>query len=869
MPSVPDSAVSPPGEAPTPPPESEQLTVAEGRRGLVLLAAAVTLASLAAPIAITGIWDPHEIRVAELSRRIACSLLGAADLVLEGADNGVPTLAELGRGQLPFQSVALGFRLFGLHEWAGRLPLVLWGLAGVAATVVLVGRLSDRVTAALAALVLSTMPLYFVHARTILGDIVTMASVAIAIAGLGLATFDQRQVSGKATALKLRTAWLGLGLLGVGAGYAARGLLLGVAIPTLGVGLSWAALAGTGRAGRDWFGRVCGGAVLAAGMVACGAGLFALRRAAEAPDEFSMLVGAAVAQQRDLRTFEFVARNLGHGLFPWSALLPVALGYTLLAPPGRVSPAQARELGLRVLLLVVSAVALAVHGVMAPTVGQVPFVAVFALAGIIAIGLRAVDRRAVGVRAVALAVAALAIVLAYDFKQFPEKGLVAFAVADAKFPDSFKNTGTRLLVGGTLLFVVGFFFSIQEWPAARAPRFRVEDYLEWPRALRRLWGGNLLFGVLVLEATLLGLFLLNWLSQVVLHLRQFERLGSLARTVVLSGWLVVPAIVLLIPAAALLARDVTRWVYARTRARRGLGAALAVVICGVISSLWYYPALAAQISPKQVFESYQRLAGSDDRLGTVGVGSASANYYTGGNVPTFGSAVAGFEWLVKGSERRWLMVRQQDLAQLNSLHRRRTASRAVGAEEHEDGSARDGARNLPVLDARSSEILLVSNRLLPGEQSQNPFDAWVLSKRPSPAVPVDGNLAGQLEVLGWEVTTPEGAVVHTIAPGQSYDFRIYYEVVKNISGAWETFLHIDGHRRRFNGDHKTLEGKYPLHLWRPGDFIADIHRIRLQPNFTPGDYRVFFGLFIGGRRLDVKRGNHDDNRLRAGTITVR
>jgi hypothetical protein len=596
--------------------------------------------------------------------------------------------------------------------------------------------------------------------------------------------------------------------------------------------------------------------------------LQALRGAAEAPDELSMWVGAAVAPQPGSRTFEFVIRNLGHGLFPWSALLPVALGYALMVPPVGDSLARQRELVLRVLLLVVAAVALAVHGAMAPTVGQIPFVAVFALASIVALALRALDRISVGSRPLALTVVALAILLVYDFRQFPEKGLVAFAVADAKFPDSFKSTGARLLLGGTAIFVLGFFFSLQEWPNVRAPRFRGEDYLGWPRALRKVWGGNLMFGILVLEATLAGLFLLNWLSQTVLHLSQFERLGSVARMVVLSGWLVVPTAVLLVPAVALLGRDVTRWVYARTRASRALGAALAVVCCGVVTSLWYYPALAAQISPKQVFESYRRLAKSDDLLGTVGVGSASANYYAGRNVPDFGSAVAGFEWLMQGGERRWLIVRQQDLAQVNSLHRRRTAGRTPRVGGEVDGSAGDGARNLPVLDARSSEILLVSNRLLPGEKSQNPFDAWVLSERPSPAVQVDGNFAGQLEVLGWEVTTPEGAVVRSIAPGRSYDFRIYYEVIKNISGAWETFLHIDGYRRRFNGDHKTLEGKYPLHLWRPGDFIADIHRFQLEPNFTPGNYQVFFGLFIGNRRLDVKRGKHDDDRLRAGTIAV-
>ena len=71
------------------------------------------------------------------------------------------------------------------------------------------------------------------------------------------------------------------------------------------------------------------------------------------------------------------------------------------------------------------------------------------------------------------------------------------------------------------------------------------------------------------------------------------------------------------------------------------------------------------------------------------------------------------------------------------------------------------------------------------------------------------------------------------------------------------------------GDHKTVQGKYPLHLWRPGDYIADLHPFRLDPNFTPGTYQVFNGLFIGSRRLEVKRGHHDQNRLRGGSIKVR
>src|SRR5687768_3441573 len=86
------------------------------------------------PLTRSGLWDPHELNVADLARRIAINLHGAANLTLEGADNSLPHLNDLGRPQLPFTSIALGFKTFGLHEWAGRAPLALWGVLGVLAT---------------------------------------------------------------------------------------------------------------------------------------------------------------------------------------------------------------------------------------------------------------------------------------------------------------------------------------------------------------------------------------------------------------------------------------------------------------------------------------------------------------------------------------------------------------------------------------------------------------------------------------------------------------------------------------------------------------------------------------------------------------
>src|SRR6185436_15005904 len=91
-----------------------------------LSAALVAAGSLLLPLRWSGLWAPYELETAELSRRLAVALHGATELALPGANNAVPSLSELGAGQLPFSSVALGFQLFGLRDWAGRLPLALW-----------------------------------------------------------------------------------------------------------------------------------------------------------------------------------------------------------------------------------------------------------------------------------------------------------------------------------------------------------------------------------------------------------------------------------------------------------------------------------------------------------------------------------------------------------------------------------------------------------------------------------------------------------------------------------------------------------------------------------------------------------------------
>lgn len=815
--------------------------VSSSRRLLFLVTPVLVLGSLFGFIAASGIWEPPELRIADLSRRIAVVLFGATSLVVESGNNGIPTTSELGRGELPFTSIAVGMRLFGLSEWAGRLPMATWGLLGVLATVLLLARLADRVTAAFGALVLATMPLYFLQARTMLGDIVTMASLAIAVAGLGVATLDARP-----SAIARAGYWI-LGAAGMAAGFSVRGALLGVAIPGLAVGLSHRVR----RKGTDRLGDAFGGASLLIGGVAAVIGIRAM--VTVEPHQFSRWIGGAMETRRGTLTHDAIVLQLGHSLFPWSAVVPFALASLLKAPPGVTGEPADREASLRVLLGTAAILAFGVYTAIVPSLGALPYGAVFALAGTVAITFRDVERGAPLSRAALLGVASFLVLFYSDFKNFPDKVLAGFVSDDAKLPESFKKVADLILKVGTVATAGALALLLHERDEGQ-PAFRRDDYRAWPRVFRTAYDGNVWIAAAAIELSLVGLAVALFLSEKGVKLALVAGLGGPLREGLRYAFLLFP-LILLAPTAALLCRDACRVVLRRLSVTRGLAALGAVAAFGAAMSFVLYPSLARQISPKESFDAFRRLSRPGEELGMLG-GSASggARYYAKRDVRSFSTSQEAFVWLTaEPGRRRWLVVRAADVGQLNASYR-----------GHQQPS-----RNLPVLDARSSEILLASNLLRPGEVNENPLSKWVLEARPNPSRKLDVDFNGQLQAIGWDVTTPDGAPVFEVRAGKPFVLRLYYEVIRPISGEWQTFIHIDGYQRRYNGDHDTLEGKYPFHLWRVGDFIVDVHPFELEPNFTAGAYTVFFGLFRGDQRLAVKRGGGDDNRVNAGTLQVR
>ncbi len=946
-PSPEPSALEPPNAGPAPAPEPARFAWPRWTPFAVAAAVPGLLFFVLPPLTSSGLWDPYELNVADLSRRIAVNLYGAANLTLAGAENSLPHLNDLGRPQLPFSSIALGFRLFGLHEWAGRLPLALWGFLGVLATYAFVARLFDRRTGTYAAVILSTMPVYFVQARTILGDVCTMSGLAMAFGGLAVAAFDRQpdaQGSVVPTDLRQRAPWLLLGLVGLFVGFESRGGLLGLGVPLVAVGLAWgASRAASARKADDGLGDMVGAACLAAGgavvAIAC------RQVSAEGGHDLDLWVGTLGRPPAKYPTFDYYIGAIGHAMAPWSALVPFAFGRLLLVPV-RAGGSQGdgerrRESVARTAVLVGAAVAFVAHAYIVARTDLVVFSGPALCAVACAVAIRDFERGASPSIAVGLGTLVLAAVLHHDFHELPEKAYQAFGIASSPFPEGFKDRALAVwwvVLGGFALFNL---FTWIERDAERDP-FHPTNYAKVLDALREAYDGALplIFFAAIAGFSLLGLIVMVGMR---IHAHWLPQMSSTVRDLLLNAWWILALLPLGAIFALVFACDVWLWAFGRSKPlsvasltrgfepfetlltrlfpgekdpklprqewwvgllaiaplmlvaipgiaflawhesgrsplvsvalampagiafflamglagdvlrHRAPGLALGGAVVGLILCLFYYPALANQLSPKEVFESYRQMCNGAP-LAMLGVGGRTAAYYAGGQPQAMSDPASAFRWLVADpSERRCLALKSEELPQLNKMWR-----------EHADPRT-----NLPIVDARSSQILLASSQLVGAQKNESPLASILLDAPPNPQRRLDANMDDKLEVIGFDLDDDRGHPVDAVNPGRSYHMKTYYRVLAPVTSEWEAFIHIDGYHRRHNGDHKPMNGKYPMSLWLPGDLLVDDHEFKLEPNFTPGSYTIYFGLFVGDTRLKVKSGPNDgDNRVNGGPLRV-
>jgi hypothetical protein len=274
-----------------------------------------------------GLWDPHEIGVADQARELATSGKYAA------------VYAQM--PPLETWLIAASVKLLGPSEFGARLPLVLLGALTCLATCLCGLRLGRPRAGLFGALVLLSSPLFVFQSRQLTSDIGALAGPAVAMLGLIGLAWPQSQGRG-APRWALDSLCTVAGLL---LGHLASGLLLGVLVPVATVACALLAARVGGitddteapSRGKTW---IAAGSVVVALAVLCvilakiydvvpappGTRALFGRTLAVAKGYLPLLGGAwTTGEPPSHATFDYVIVQVAWGMFPFSALAPLAV----------------------------------------------------------------------------------------------------------------------------------------------------------------------------------------------------------------------------------------------------------------------------------------------------------------------------------------------------------------------------------------------------------------------------------------------------------------------------------------------------------------------------------------------------------------
>lgn len=277
---------------------------------------ALSLAVFFSHLGSYGLWEPDEARYAEIAREM-----------LQRGIAIVPHLnyvAYVEKPPLLYWLTTLSFKIFGISEFAARLPVAMSALVGVVATYYFAMRTFGRRHAILAGAILATTPLYAIMAQVLTTDMMLTAFVTIATFAFYL---HWREPDGGSRWCWIAYAAMGLGVMTKGP--------VGAALPilTLVVFLAWN---GELRGAAKKF-RVVPGLVLTAAIAAP----WFIAMTAIVPGFFDFyFVGehlrrAFVADYSHGEPFYFYLPVIALGLLPWSMLVPFLTWRALPQNPAR------------------------------------------------------------------------------------------------------------------------------------------------------------------------------------------------------------------------------------------------------------------------------------------------------------------------------------------------------------------------------------------------------------------------------------------------------------------------------------------------------------------------------------------------------
>jgi hypothetical protein len=760
-----------------------------------------------------GFWDPWELKIAEHARDMAETSL--RDVTVNKRFPAEPPLELVVSG--------LGMRIFGTGELGGRIGNGLFAIGAILAVYWAGLGLLRRRAAVLAALALGSMPLFVLQARQLVSDMPLVASLALALGGLGRYAWPPDGVR-RLRDLAIAAAGLVLGLY-------AGGALLGVALPCLAVAASLLVGSGLhprveGAAADDAPAALCAAGVgpdvpadmsfgrglflkktrgrLALGVtVLLGVVLLVLTFATgNIANKFSFLLGGVPRTGNPTTTFDFFVRQLGFGLFPWSALAVFALGRPLIRLGGGRDPDGDRLAFAQLYFLVFAAFGYALSSYFVIMTGEARFVALAPIA--LALG-ALLDEALEGKRAepvLGLLVATGTMVVARDFVLGPEELVSVHTLAKVRWPPNVKMGPAFIAFG--VLFAAGIYTGL-------ATRGRALGRV----ALREL-------------ATGAG----RW--------RRFVE-----KTVVEAG----------------------RW---------GIQVAvLTAVVFGGVLAHHLVPVLSKHLSFKPLLQSYTKFARHGEKIGRYKVEAQGAGFYTRHAMVDLPSPdrVATF---LRSAERVFALVSTTDLAALDatlkvgnvnyfvvdgSSSRFLLLSNRLEAGEKDENPLKKDVWMAPQLPR------VVAGPPGPnGEPTQKP--EW--PPQPAPwkwRIPMSTMFEDAIELVGADFPP-------SIRRPGSIPLTLYFRVHKKPKPGFRVFVHFDAPGEpRLLGDHALLNGTFPTDYWLPGEYIRDTYDVEVPLMTTPaGKYTLLVGFWPGGegKRLRITSGHNDGgDRTQVGFIEIK
>ncbi len=760
-----------------------------------------------------GIWDPWELGTADAARKLAT----------EGRTSGDATASVW--------IVSRGFALFGIHEWAGRLPIALAGVAAVLLAYLLGARYGGTRSGVYAALIAGTSPLFVFNARAMLGEAPGFAAQAlVALCALhALCPVAEEAESPRARANAW--TWLAATLVAIAIAIWIRGALLAAVPPLIGVVVV------------AWFGTrrpQARPAVWAATAVLAVLGALILRDVVRDSSDPSLWLGGRVSGGSP-PTFDRVLEEVFHAFAPWSALLPLALGRFWLRNANLYDAAPAAETR-RDAPLALACSVWAASGFAAQTLfvsrygAEVAYMPVVALALIVALFLSDLEREHQPSWVLALSAAFLAGLIIRDYALYPNSPVTGMPLSSFEVPEVFNPKRIWSALLGVFALCAFFGFGVTRDSVGSLELGAPYRFLraQWRRGLGfRLW-------LVALALVLVGVVVFG---VVAFAIPDKLRLPTLAIRWV-KRLVFLPAVL----CAAVAAAQLLLWGFARLGTFRFVPLIAAGTLVGLYAAQGFLPALSGHFSPREVYATFNALAKSGEGLGEYNVGGRAAAYYAKGQVIELDNLDRLIEHL-DAKERRWAAFPADELPEIDRRFRKRTRA------------------HLFVADARSARVVLVANQPIAGRRDENFLSSKVLAA-PPPRIehPVSANFEKRIELLGYDLDLPHEGYV---GAGESFKLRWYFRAISAGPSGYKAFVHVDGQGQRIHGDHEPVDGKYPVRLWEPGDVIVDEQKLDVPSSYRAGNYTIYMGFYSGETRLRIESGPHDgSDRVIAGVLRI-